>query len=189
MTEYKKRIQYDVFDKHSLIISELKDSLYKYTVYDLSLGASSVSRVKFTVGGGHTLVTGDYGTYVFEREFHPHPKGSVSEDYWIGKIPSNMNSMEYSSKVTMELISDLSKNISEYGYDEDKMGKIVSALLEATNYVENEHDYYHHILYDSDLYSLLDAEDVPWGKDYNHRMDYIFDAFEKMCSILESRES
>ena len=75
-----KRTDVD-FSKHDLTIIKREN----YLLHDLkSPDFDYTERVKFINIEGVLVVTGDYGNWIFCREFHPSSQGYVSDNYWIG---------------------------------------------------------------------------------------------------------
>lgn len=119
----KKRTETD-FSKH--VLKVVKNDLV--TIYDFAIPDTYSRSIKFINTCGIMAVTGDYGNWIFCREFHPDKEG-VSDSYWVEKlrILSCQDPYEFDSKTAQEQIQDLlgfhGMNLS----DEDK------ARLEALN--------------------------------------------------------
>lgn len=99
----KKRTDVD-FSKHVLNIS--KNDLV--TIYDFAIPGTYSRSIKFINTCGIMTVTGDYGNWVFCREFHPDKDG-VSDGYWVEKlrILSCQDPYEFDTDTAREQIQEL----------------------------------------------------------------------------------
>ena len=77
----KKRTDWD-FSKFDLTVSKTDNCL----IHTLQKGKSLMGRVVFINTQNVMTVTGDFGNWVFCREFHPSKDGYVSDDHWAGKL-------------------------------------------------------------------------------------------------------
>src|SRR3989344_2189435 len=71
------------FTKHELIVTEQEGLLVhrlKHPEY------TYMNSVTFINTNGIMAVTGDYGNWIFCREFHPNDKEGVSGGYWLEKL-------------------------------------------------------------------------------------------------------
>jgi hypothetical protein len=174
------RTTYD-FSKHELIVSEndlvsiywLKkpDSLYSHSV-------------KFINSCGVLAVTGDYGNWIFCREFHPGKDGFVSDGYWKEKL--RINSIQESDiydpvGTEKQIHYEIKKGLKEYGYEGQELKNIKEfykdVLLEA---VEDEQVYLDKAY--NEAPRGFDTECTPHIKKTQPRLNYIFDAFDEICS-------
>lgn len=72
------------FSSHELKITSLSGEGSKY---ELKKPDTIIHSVVFFVLGGITAVTGDFGNWIFCREFHPNISGeNVSDRYWVEKL-------------------------------------------------------------------------------------------------------
>jgi hypothetical protein len=171
-----KRTDID-FSKHELKIEETED----VKIYDLKQQDTIVRRVVFINTCGVMSVTGDFGNWIFCREFYPSKGGYVSDDYWCEK---------------------LSYNQSGYVFDEDETRKEIKHFVEEEldNWNEIEkHDlnkYFEGCLYrlhddlDYKHYAYrkyptcFDMESVIYLEKIDSWLLAIFDAFEEICSRM-----
>ena len=177
----KKRTSIDL-SKHVITVTKQENLL----VHDFKIPNTYKNSVKFINTNGILAVTGDFGNWIFCREFHPSEKGSVSDHYWLEKlhIGSSQVGTVFDSKSTKEEIElGLEYQIEEYGYygDElEKMKEYYSDLLDYVDYSEWEYTAYAY----NNKPSFLDTESVPFVKDTKTWLKIIFDCFDEMCNRI-----
>ena len=169
----KKRTDVD-WKKHELIIKE--DSLTK--IWELKKPKSRMGWVRFVSTCDCLMVTGDYGNWVFCREFWPSPDGRVSDEYWIEKltIASTQNPYEFDYEVTEK---SLKEAIEECGEEDEGLKEYYESCLGETDW-EIGYDYCSYN-YPSDCgYECIVKEQKVkiW-------LQIIFDAFEEICRRLK----
>lgn len=141
-----------------------------------------INSVTFINSCGVLAVTGDYGNWIFCREFHPSATGSVSDSYWCEKlrIASTQECYDYDSEGTR-------KEIEERMADQDD-----PPSREVMEYYQDLLDY--HVDENKEMYlaqahinkpSCLDHEDVPYCKVTKFWLKAVFDAFEEICERKE----
>ena len=91
----KKRVSSLDFSKHVVTVEKQEGLL----IHTLAIPGTITQSVKFINTQGIMAVTGDYGNWIFCREFHPSPTGSVSDSYWCEKlrISSRQDPYEFDS--------------------------------------------------------------------------------------------
>lgn len=171
----KKRTQRD-WSKHELIITKNEN----VSVY--SLKRPNEFSVNFINTNGILAVTGDYGNWIFCREFHPEEDSHVSDSYWIQKlkISSSQNPYIFDSAIAIEGI----KNFEESFLKEHEMSQEVEMWindLKKSVYDEIEFLY---ILYKQRPIEIYDCEIVLKYKHLNSWLLYIFDAFDEICERM-----
>ena len=104
----KKRTDID-FSKHEVIITKLDNVVEPCVIHYLKLPDTRMNSIKFINCGGVLSVTGDYGNWIFCREFHPSEKEYVSGSYWEEKlrIASCQDPYEYDEDATVAEINRL----------------------------------------------------------------------------------
>lgn len=178
----KKRTSIDL-SKHVITVTEQENLL----VHHFKIPNTYMNSVKFINTNGIMAVTGDFGNWIFCREFHPSAEGMVSDHYWLEKlqIASSQVGDEFDSKSTREEIElGLKSQLEEYGYygDElEKMKEYYNDLLDYVDYSEWEYTAYAY----SNMPSFLDAESVPFVKDTKTWLKIIFDCFDEMCNRIK----
>lgn len=178
---HNKRTELD-FSKHELRIIEEKGLL----VHFLQIPKSYYHCIKFINTNGILAVTGDYGNWIFCREFIPSSDGYVSEGYWLEKLinSSTQKPMEFDPQGTEEEIRlMLNGGIEKYGYDIEEANQLreyweyclrcIDDELEFTNYSYREYP------------PFMDSESVIFCKKHHVWLDYVFDAFEEICKRLK----
>lgn len=140
-------------------------------------------KINFINADGVLVVTGDYGNWIFCREFHPSAEGSVSGGYWMEKLEmySTQQGTEYNSELTEKEIEEgINGGLEEYGYTGDKLEKAVEYFKELLYYVE-ENDFNYCAYAFPNKPSFMDYDEVPYVKTTKHRLSIVFDAFEEIC--------
>jgi hypothetical protein len=153
----KRRTTID-FSKHEFIKTENE----LVSIYHLKIPNTITNNVKIICTQGITAVTGDFGNWIFCREFHPHKENYCSEGYFNEKlhIASEQTSSKFDSDETQ-------KEIEEYL---DKHNQVIEAIdrfkelngldmlsnEELVNYLNNHTD--SDYVFDTD--SLIPAQDI-----------------------------
>jgi len=164
------------FGKHELIITESDGLLIHY----LKKPNTICDSIKYINTSGVMAVTGDYGNWIFCREFHPSDKGGVSEGYWIEKlkIASCQDPMDYSSETTTQRIKERLNELQEDGYDEDKANQLTEYYNDC---LQNVDDYYEYIAAARNHPSFLDSESIIVGYEVKYWLRVVFDGFDEIC--------
>lgn len=116
------------FSEHEVIITEQEGLLVHYFKKPNTITHS----IKFINTNNILAVTGDFGNWIFCREFHPSADGYVSEGYWNEKltIKSEQTCSKFDSEETEkelqkmldehQVLEDILNNFKEYNnIDED----------------------------------------------------------------------
>jgi hypothetical protein len=102
------------FSEHEVIITEQEGLLVHYFKKPNTI----MNSIKFINTNGILAVTGDFGNWIFCREFHPSADGYVSEGYWNEKL--SINSEQTCSKFdSEETEKELQKMLDEHQVLED----------------------------------------------------------------------
>jgi len=80
-TLLKKRTALD-FSKHEIIVVKENGLL----IHHLKIPKQWTNNIKFINTNNILAVTGDFGNWIFCREFHPSKDGYVSDGYWHEKL-------------------------------------------------------------------------------------------------------
>lgn len=179
------------FSNHELHVYENKtDDETRILVHHLKKPNTIEGNIKFINTNGIMTVTGDYGNWMFCREFHPSSEGYVSEGYWHEKLgyASSQDGQEFDSEATKEHIQEgLKSGLEEYGYEGEK-------LEEAKEYYENLLEYveYSHWEYEAYAYQNMPdffcGEGVPNLKKTKVWLKIIFDGFDEICRRMKKEE-
>ena len=136
----KKRTDLD-FSKHKLEIIKSDKSL----IHILKIPDSTTHSFYFINSCGVLAVTGDYGNWIFCREFHPSKNGYVSSRYWVEKleIGSTQKPMEYDSKETEEEIIERINEVknNEYCESKEKAEEYIEYLENCIYHADDEVEY------------------------------------------------
>lgn len=172
------------FSEHELIVTE-KDGLL---IHHLKKPNTNWDNIKYINTNDIMAVTGDYGNWIFCREFHPSAKGYVSEGYWHEKlsIASTQDAMDFDGEATKEAIQE---KINEYKEEngEDAKEEVIEYYQECINKC-NEHELdYTHFAY-REQPDGMDYDDVILIKDYKIWLKTVFDGFDEICRRMKEQE-
>lgn len=177
-----KRTKID-FSKH-----EFKTYEDKYvTIFELKLPNTRMNSIQYINCCGTMSVTGDFGNWIFCREFHPSSDGYVSAGYWDEKlqISSVQESHEFDSDETNEQIEEFRTNY----IDENEIvsDEIMEWLEDLEDNVWDKVDYIN-VAYRQKP-DDVEYESVPFGKVRHIWLNYIYDGFDEMCERIELQEN
>lgn len=172
------------FSKHEITETKYPGVL----IHKFALPHTTDYSVTFINTCGVLTVTGDFGNWVFCREFHPSPSGKVSDSYWDGKLrqaSESQTSHEYCSETTLELIKEF---INEF---EDVFGRLPNEKetewLDDLRYYVDDRVEYEYIAY-RNLPIDMDYDYIPYGKARHVWLNAVYDAFDAMCEKLKDDE-
>jgi len=167
------------FKDHELTITEQEGLL----VHLLKRPNTTNQHIKFINTNGILAVTGDYGNWIFCREFHPSASNQVSDGYWLEKlsIASTQEGEEFDSEATREVIQrGLDGELEEWGYKGKGLEEIreyYEGLLEYCDYSQWEYEAFAY----SNIPSDMCSEDVPMEKKVKIWLQHVYDGFEEIC--------
>lgn len=170
------------FSKHILHITEAKNPQVR--IADLRLPDSGIDRFVFINSMGVMTVTGDYGNYVFNREFHPSPDGGVSDSYWVEK-------MSISSYQTLSIFDPekTEKEIREHLSDPELSEEDRIFLEDLLNLIDDELSYTHYAYRNFPSGGrFCDCEYIPYCKKLQGQIPFVFDAFDEICRRLKEAD-
>jgi hypothetical protein len=177
-----KRTDVD-WSKHELKITKNDHVM----IHDLKNPNSLINRVRFINTCGIMAVNGDFGNWIFCREFHPYSEfGGVCDSYWCEKlrIASTQEPSNYDSEATRKaLLKELNEDYKDHEYnlkEEHEWLKYIKGCLSCVD-DELEYKYYAYREYPS----FCDHECVIFVKDINYWLKVVFDAFEEICKRLK----
>ncbi len=181
----KRKNSFD-FSKHELKVTRNDDVL----IHEFKRPDSIVGKLVFINTRGVMAVTGDFGNWIFCREFHPSgdKDSGVSRGYWDEKLEiySCQKSKIYSSDQTLkdikEFVKDFKKNYDRKMNEEEK-----EWVEELINNVDDEF-YYTYIAY-RDYPNTISYEDVPYGKERPSHLDCVYDGFDAMCEYIRKNQN
>jgi len=174
----RKRTKID-FSKHELNITN-NDVVI---IHDLKQKDSIEYRVVFINSNDICAVTGDFGNWIFCREFHPSNNGYVSDSYWIEKlkISSTQEPYVWNEELVRKEIVDILKDKENMGYDEIDFWKELMLDSHDGEYAYSAKCMYHPL--------SIDAEKIPEARqEINPYLLAIFDAFEEVCRRMKEEQ-
>lgn len=151
------------------------------TIHTLHKENSSIYRVVFINCKGILSVTGDFGNWIFCREFHPLPNAKVSDSYWNEKLRthSEQTYSKFDTKATLEEIQNYRQDHEEY-----LTAKEEEWLENLEYHSDDELEYTHYAYIESHI--DIDYEDIPFGKKQHASLNCVYDAFEAICEKLNN---
>jgi hypothetical protein len=171
------------FSEHELTIKQNEDILIHHLKHPKY---NQMYSIKFINTNGVMVVTGDYGNWVFCREFHPSDDGFVSDYYWCEKLSlsSEQTPFEFNPEETERIIKEgLNGGLEEYGYVDEKLEEMIEYYNELLDYTHNEFEYTS-FAYNNNKPRFIDAEQVPMEETIKPRLKVVFDAFDEICGRL-----
>ena len=164
------------FSKHILTTTKREDTL----IHVLAKPGTNMDSVTFINTNGIMAVTGDYGNWIFCREFHPSPPGSVSDIYWTEKLQlsSSQDPYDFDGKVAQKEIEELLKDPDKSLTEKEK--EWLNELSEAAN--DSEFEY---IAQAMDYPFSFPVEMIPKGKVTKYWLLVVFDAFDEICQRMK----
>lgn len=183
------------FSEHQLHVKETED----LKVYYLKKPNTSWDSIKYINTNGILAVTGDYGNWIFCREFQPTPDTGACNHYWLEKlrIDSTQNATEYDMESTLEgllkrIIEYKEEYVERYGgeYHEDNVhekayDEIFQYLDECLDKVNDEYEYELYAYRERPNY--WDTEDVIFYKKPKAWFLTILDGFDEICRRLKEK--
>jgi hypothetical protein len=170
------------FSKHELeVIKNDHVLIHRFKLPDREYYHS----VTFINTCGIMSVTGDFGNWIFCREFHLNSEfGGVSDGYWNEKlsIHSTQTYAKFDSEATLEEIQEFEEKYDEENEMPEEVADWVQELKEN---VDSELDYTN-IAY-REKPSSIDYECVPFGKKQDSHLSAVYDAIEAICEKLKTR--
>ena len=185
-TNLGRRTDFD-FSEHELLIKE-SDGLLVHTLKHKDY--SKMYRFDFINTNGIMVVTGDYGNWMFCREFHPSPDGMVSDYYWCEKIKiaSTQEPFEFDYEATeKEILEAINGGLVEGGFEGDDL-EIMTEYYESLLDIVHEGEFYYEAFAYGEMPYLITSGCVPNNKKIKHWLLCVFDAFEEICSRLKEGE-
>lgn len=172
------------FEKHEVIITKNEECL----IHHLKIPNTHYNSIKYINCGGVLAVTGDYGNWIFCREFHPSADGFVSGGYWLEKlrILSTQDGEEFNSEATKKALQE---RLYEYKVENGKDAKedVIEYYEECINKCDEHEIDYTHFAYREQPRGL-DYEDVILEKDYKFWLKAVFDGFDEICRRMKENK-
>jgi len=175
------------FKEHELLITEQEGLL----VHHLKKPDTNMDNIKFINTNGIMVVTGDYGNWVFCREFHPSATSEqVSDGYLIEKLQilSCQDPYDYDVDATLlELQNNFDNYIKDCNDSEvDPDESVIEYFDECINLVYDELDYTHYAYRERP--SFMDYDEIAYVKSPKYWLQVVFDGFEEICRRLNENK-
>jgi hypothetical protein len=172
----KSRTQVD-WSKHTLTSNETPE----LKVHHLHIPGMYQDSVKFINTQGICAVTGDYGNWIFCREFVPAADNYVSDGYWCEKLrnSSTQSSHQFDAEMARYEIEQLRK-------DEDLTEEESEWLDELESAADNGE--YSYIACAMNRPESFDTENIPIGRSVHIWLLTVFDAFDEICRRLKDQK-
>lgn len=158
-------------------------------IHHIRIDGRSLHNVKFINAGGILAVTGDFGNWIFCREFHPSKEGGVSDGYWNEKlrISSVQDSDEWDAEATKrQLIHQLSEYLLDKGEThEDQTTEYYQECISKCDEHEFDYTYYAYREYPSNW----DSECVVFVKKTKQSLKCVYDAFDEICRRIKENDA
>lgn len=180
----KKRTSID-FSKHELKITKLNGVV----IHEFKIPGTRKHMLVFINTYGVMTVTGDFGNWVFCREFHPSINSDigVSCGYWDEKleISSVQKSKKYDADETIKRIEDFKESFADiYGME---MNEDEIEWVERLENCVNDEDEYIYVAY-MERPKSIDYESVPFVQKRHFWLDAVYDGFEAICQVLKQQQ-
>lgn len=133
-------------------------------------------------------VTGDFGNWIFCREFHPSADAEkISDSYWNEKLrmKSQQTAGEFDTESTIEAIEEFKKNFEE-DHDREMSEDELSWIEDLEQHVFDKIEYEYYAYREKP--SSIEYEDVPYGKVEHRHLLAVYDAFEAICAYMKLQE-
>lgn len=171
------------FDEHELKI--IKDD--NVTIYQLKKPDTIYQSIKFINTQGIMAVTGDYGNWIFCREFHPKADGKVSDGYWAEKltISSSQEVYVFDNEGTRKQLKDgINGQLAEYGYEGEELEEAKAYFKHLLDFVDDYENEYVNEAYNN-MPRNFDFEMIPLQKRLKPWLMCIFDGFDEICNRIK----
>ena len=183
-----KRTKID-FSEHEVLVTKTNEVLIHY----LKKPNTVMDSIKYINCGGILAVTGDYGNWIFCREFHPSEDGYVSDGYWHDKLKmsSTQDATEFDGKATKKAILEKLNEYKEENSDnleDEKVQESIEYYEDCMNRCDEHELDYTYFAY-REQPSGMDYDDVILIKDYKVRLKIIFDGFDEICRRLKEEKN
>lgn len=171
------------FEKHEVITTKEKDLLVHY----LKKPDSGINAIKYINTNDIMAVTGDYGNWIFCREFHPSAKGHADDGYWKEKltISSSQEPQEFDEEETTKEIKDLLANVNQDDDLTKEEKEYLEGCLDNVSCGEFDYQYYAHR---ENVGRFADHEGVPDCKKTKFWLLAVFDGFDEICRRMKEEE-
>lgn len=166
------------WDKHEVIVTK-QDGLL---VHHLKVPDTIINSIKYINTNDILAVTGDFGNWMFCREFHPSADGGVSVGYWKEKLinSSTQKSDDFDEDRTRKELEDYLADTDEPLNENEK--EYIEGCLDALGDGELDYTYY---AYRNNVGRFSDGEYIPFETRTKYWLDAVFDGFDEMCRRMK----
>lgn len=174
------------FENHELLTAK-QDGLL---IYELKKPDTLQGRIRFVNIEGAMAVIGDYGHWMFCREFHPSADGHVDDYYWIEKLEiySTQKGREYDSDATFkELERGINGGLEEYGYEGDDLEVMKEYYKNCEMYSDTEWEYVA-FAHGDDKPDFIEHDQIPFEQRIKQWLLIVFDGFDEICRRMKNNE-
>ncbi|MFA5428911.1 MAG: hypothetical protein WC279_11975 [Sulfurimonas sp.] len=169
------------WSKHEVIIEDHG----KLKIWRIKIPGTILHQVNFINTEDRLIVTGDYGDWMFSREFWPSAENGVSQGYWLEKLRASMGRRE-DWELDKEYIRDRIKEFPER-YGDDLIPEEVLSWLEDLESNLDDDLCYQYVAYRQKP-DTVEYEDVPYSKKIPIQLLIVFEAFDEICRRLSENE-
>jgi hypothetical protein len=177
------------FSKHVLTEKHYGDG--DVSIYTFKIPGTVCHSVNFINACGVLTVNGDFGNWVFCREFHPSADGYVSDNYWVGKLKNSSSQKpgHYDSETTEKELREEIKRLEEEkeDYSKENYEEYKDYLETCLRDVDDELEYTYQAYRNQP--GFMDYESVIFCKSLDEWLLIIFDAFDAICSLKKEAEN
>lgn len=171
------------FSKHELKITETEGLL----VHHLKKAGTSCDNIRFINTNGILAVTGDYGNWIFCREFHPAADADGACDYyWTQKlkIASTQQPYEWDEEGTRR---DLLKEIEELKADKKANARGIKYYQDCLRNMCGSKEQYTQFAYEN-LPDHWDYESIICRDRLKYWLQAVYDGFDEICRRMKAGE-
>jgi hypothetical protein len=178
-----KRTNVD-FSKHEVITTQVEGLL----VHHFKRPDTFTHSIKYINTNGILAVTGDYGNWIFCREFHPGPNEFVSDQYWFEKLKINscQVAFTYSPEETEKAIQDRLNELEEWGFKGNELEEMTTYYENCLEYLSDEY------MYVAEAFKYPKFADhssaMIFCKAVNPWLEVVFDGFDEICRRILSEK-
>lgn len=179
-----KRTKID-FTKHEIEIIEHNTAI----IHEFKKPDTKIHSIVFINACGVLSVTGDFGNWIFSRQFIPGALSDrVSDQYWDEKLRINSTQQPQKfdpDKTRLELLDFKKQLIEDFSQDGDD---VINKIEEWCSNLENSLNYcsefeYMRAVYE-DIPDFVDLESIPIATIRDSSLNAVYDAFDIMCDKL-----
>ena len=170
------------FENHELLTAK-QDGLL---IYELKKPNTLQGRIRFVNIEGAMVVLGDYGHWIFSRQFHPSDEGHVDDYYWLEKLESysTQKGREYDSE---ELENGIDGGLEEYGYTGDDLETMKDFYESCKTFSDTEWEYVA-FAHGDDKPNFIEHDQVPFAQRTKQWLLIVFDGFDEICRRMKNNE-